>query len=78
EAPFKKWAIDFVKPFPIKVRRTQSRYVIIVTYYVMTWAEVSLVKDDITKITAKFLCKNIITQFGCLIQIMSDQGTNFL
>jgi len=77
-APFEKWAIDFIGPFLIQARWTQAQYMIIATYYITKWAKATLVRDCTTKIVAKFLYENIITWFGCPIQIVSDQGTHFL
>lgn len=41
---FDKWEIDFVGPISPSGKRNGERYIIIVTDYLMKWAEAKLVK----------------------------------
>eukprot|EP00253_Pinus_taeda_P011758 PITA_11758 len=75
--PFEKWEIDFV--VPIKPQgKIGAFYIITTTEYLTRWAEAQPVKDFTAATTAKFLFKNVLTQFGYPKILMSDHGTHFL
>jgi hypothetical protein len=59
-------------------RRTWARYIITVTEYLTIWEEVRAVKDYSVSIVAQFIFEDIITIFGFLKTLMSDQGTHFI
>ena len=75
---FEIWAIDFIGPFPIPAKRTSARYIITAVEYVTKWAEAELVDTCSSEIAAKFIYENIITRFGCPINLISDQGSHFI
>ena len=75
---FEIWAIDFIGPFPIPTKRTGARYIITAVEYVTKWAEVEHVETYSSEVAAKFINENIITRFGCLITLISDQGAHFI
>ncbi|MCO5600411.1 hypothetical protein L7F22_054523 [Adiantum nelumboides] len=76
--PFQKWGLDFVGPISSAARNTQSRYIIVATDYVTKWAEAKASRKADAITTAKFLFENIIAQFGCPFEIVSDNGTHFI
>jgi hypothetical protein len=39
---------------------------------------VQVSRIDIAKVVAQFLYENIITRFGCPLELVNDRGTNFL
>ena len=69
---FEIWAIVFIGPFPIPARRTGARYIINVVQYVTKWAEAELVDTCSSEIAAKFIYENIITRFGCPLNLIND------
>ena len=75
---FEIWATDFIRPFPIPAKRSGVRYIITAVEYVTKWAEAELVYTCSSEIATKFIYKNIITRFGCPLNLISDQGTHFI
>jgi hypothetical protein len=75
---FDKLEIDFVGLFTPQARRSGTTYIITATEYLIRWAEVALITDFTTEIIAWFIFKNVVTGFGCLCILLSDQGTHFL
>ena len=76
--PFDKWAVDFVGPNNSLGKRTGARYIITATYYLTRWVEVTPITDYTAAIAANFIFENIVTRFGCLKILMSDQGSHFI
>ena len=77
-APFEKWGIDFVGPIQPVTKHRKNRYILVATDYTTKWVEaVALQKND-ARVTARFLFENIITRFGCPLELVSDRGTHFL
>lgn len=48
------------------------------TDYATKWIEAEATKKDDAVTVAAFLYKNIITRFGCHLELVSDRGTHFL
>jgi transposase InsO family protein len=75
---FKKWEIDFVGPINPATKRSGAIYIITATGYLTIWAEATLVKYCSIETTTDFLFEQVITRFGCIRILMSDQGTQFI
>ena len=60
-----------IKPPP---RHTKKCYINTATYYTIKWVETKALKDNTMKFTAKFLYEEIITKFGCPVELVNDQG----
>ena len=68
------WPIDFMGPFPSSF---SNLYILLAIDYVSTWVEaISTPKND-AKTETKFQHKNILTRFGTLRAIISDEGSHF-
>jgi transposase InsO family protein len=59
-------------------KRLGARYIITVTEHLTRWSEVASVKECSTNTTTHFLFEKVISRFGCLRILMSDQGTHFI
>ena len=58
--------------------RTGNRYIIVATDYCTKWVEAKALRDNTAASTAKFLYECIWCRYGCLIELISDQGGHFL
>jgi len=54
-----------------------NHYILVVTDYATKWVVAWMFHTNII-ITTKFLYKHILTRFGCLLTIMTDQGTHII
>jgi transposase InsO family protein len=75
---FEKWAIDFVGPINPPGKHIGARYIITATKYLTRWEEEIVVKDCSATTVVQFIFDDIITKFGCLKTLTSDQGTHFI
>ena len=76
-APFMRWGIDFIGPVKPLGRFTGARYILVATDYATKWVEAKVLCTNTATVTAKFLYENIITRFGCPLELISDQGSHF-
>ena len=76
--PFQKWGLDFVGPFKLAATCRENGYIIVAMDYCTKWVEAKPLRDNTTASIVKFLYKSIWCQFGCLIELVSDQGTHFI
>ena len=58
--------------------RTGNRYIIIATNYYTKWVEVKALQDNTEASTTKFLHECKCSRYGCLIELISDEGVHFL
>ena len=76
--PSQKWGLDFVGLVKPLTMQTGNRHVIVTTDYCTKWVEAKALRDNTTASTAKFLYEYIWCRYGCLIELISDQGGHFL
>jgi hypothetical protein len=78
QTPSEKWGIDFVGPIIVLVSKDGQMGIttLVVTKYVTKWVEVQVNRMDTAKVVAQFLYENIITFFGCPLELMNDCGTH--
>ena len=75
---FETWAIEFIGPFPKQGKKIGARYIITIVEYVTQWAEAEPIHSCTKEVAAKFIYENIFTRFGCPLNLISDQGTQFI
>ena len=65
---------------PINPQEIRSRewYIIILIEYFTRWYEATLITYCIVKVVAWFMLENAVTRFGCLLLLLSDEGTQFM
>ena len=76
--PFAKWGLDFIGPIKPKSQSTGCEYILVATDYFTKWAEAKALRSNTAAEVARFLYENIMTRFGCPVELVSDQGTHFL
>ena len=78
QLPFEKWGLDYVGPIKPTTRGSQARYIIVATDYLTKWVEARAVRKVDARSTAWFIYEQVITRFGCPIEIVIDRGTHFI
>ena len=76
--PFHKWGLDFFSPFKPLAMRIGNRYIIVATDYCTKCVEAKPLSDNTATSITKFLYESIWCQYGCPIELVSDQGTHFI
>ena len=76
--PFQKWGIDFVGPIKPAAKLSGNKYILVATDYCTKWVEAIALRDNTARSVAKFLYNNIMTRFGCPVELVFDQGKHFL
>jgi transposase InsO family protein len=75
---FQRWGLYFIGPINPPAKGTKNKYIITATDYTTKWVEARALKDNTATSTARFIFEEIITKFGCPIELVSDQGSHFL
>lgn len=75
---FENWVIDFIGLITLPMLHNQARYIIMETEYLTGWDEATSLKDYTADTSTRFIFENIISRFGCLRSLTSDQGTHFI
>ena len=66
--------MDFVGPIKPMAKQIGNEYILVAIDYCKKWVETLALRDYKASFMAKFLYKNIMTRFGCPIELVSDQG----
>ena len=70
--PFAQWGLDILGPFP---RATGNRrFVLVAVDYFTKWAEAEALANIQDIDMKKFVWKNIVTRFGIMNSLVSDNG----
>ena len=74
--PFEKWGIDLMGHLPVTKRG--HRFIVVFTDYLTKFAEVRALKASVKKEVARFVYERIVTCFGIPLEIVSDNGPQFI
>ncbi len=72
--PFMKWELHFMGPVKSVARYIGNQYIIVTINCIIKWVKAKTLCDNIAKSTTKFIYEQIITWFGCLTHLVSDQS----
>ena len=72
---FRKWGMDIVGKFP--TAPGQKVFILIVTYYFSKWVEAEALNRITDLQIRKFIWTHVITRFGVLEEIVTDNGPQF-
>jgi hypothetical protein len=74
-APFQKLAIDFAGPLPQTT--TGHKFLLVVVCYVTKWVEAIPLPTNTASLTAETFVNQIISRYGCPLELASDNGSSF-
>ncbi|MCP3666420.1 MAG: transposase family protein, partial [Gammaproteobacteria bacterium] len=69
-------AVDILGPLPLTENR--NSVIVVFTDYLTKWVECFSLPDQKASTIAKCLVEGLICRHGCMLRLLSDQGTNFL
>ena len=73
--PFAHWGLDILVPFPRAIGN--RRFILIVVDYFTKWAEAEALVNIRDLDVKMFLWRNLVTRFGVLDSLISDNGLQF-
>ena len=74
-APLDRLFTDILGPLPTTPRN--NKYILLVTDHFSKWVEIFAVPDQTAETCASKLVNEVISRFGCPLEIHSDQGRNY-
>lgn len=74
--PFERVACDIMGPMPETERH--NKYVLVVSDYFTRWVEAYPLVDQKSETIASVIASEWVTRFGCMSELYSDNGTNFV
>ncbi len=72
---FSRWSIDFIGRLPITA--DGNRWILVAIEHVSRWVVAKAMKEATAEEVAKFIYTEIVCQFGCPQEILTDRGSNF-
>ena len=76
QAPFQQWEMDFIGEISPSSTSGFS-WILVATDYFTKWVEVIPTRNSNRKVVNNFLFNNIISRFGCLERIVTDNAMCF-
>jgi hypothetical protein len=73
-----KWGLDFIGLIKPTKRLIGNKSILTTSYYATNWVKAKALKTNIVIITIRFLYEYILTKFGCLLTIITNQGVYFI
>jgi transposase InsO family protein len=74
-APWDRISLDFCGPFPVTERG--NKYTLTIIDAQSKWVEIFAVPDETADTAAQILLNEIISRYGCPLEILTDQGRAF-
>jgi len=74
--PFEKWGINLMGPLPMT--RKGHQFIAVAADYLTKFAKIRALKSLVKYEVARFLYERVFTQFGAPLEIVSDNGPQFL
>ena len=74
-APLDRLCLDVLGPLPLT--KSGNRYILVVCDAFTKWAEAFPIPDQTAKTCASVLVREVISRFGCPLELHTDQGRNF-
>ena len=71
-----RWSLDFAGPFPITKRH--NKYVLMIVEYFSKWIELVALCDKFSEGVAYAFHDQILSRFGAPMEVLIDQGREFL
>ena len=75
-APFERWGIDFIGRLP--TTKKGNRWILVAIDHATKWPIAKAVPVATEEVVANFIYQEILMQFGCPVEILSDRGANFM
>jgi hypothetical protein len=73
---FMKWVLNFISPIKPGRKLTRNIYILVVIDYAINGVESKATNTAISK--TNFLYEYILTRFGCLLTIVTNQGVHVI
>jgi hypothetical protein len=73
-----KWGLDFVGPIKPIRRYIGNKYILVNIDYVIKWVEARTLRTNTMIVIAKKIYECILTNFGCPLTIVTNQGVHFI
>jgi transposase InsO family protein len=74
--PFERWSLDFIGVLP--TTKNKNRWVLVATDHATNWPIAKAMPEATTEAVANFIYHEIMMQFGCPREILTDRGSNFM
>ncbi|CAF2747692.1 unnamed protein product [Rotaria sp. Silwood2] len=72
---FHRWSLDFIGQLPIT--QSGNRWILIAIDHTTKWPIAQVAQNATQEVVAKFIYKEIVLNFGCPVEILTDRGNNF-
>ena len=76
QAPFQQWGMDFIGEISPKSSTSYS-WILVATDYFAKWVEAIPTRNATSKVVNTFLLNNVVSRFGCLQKIVTDNAMCF-
>jgi hypothetical protein len=74
--PFSRWGIDFVGILPVTPRG--NKWLLVAIDHSTRWPIAKAVHEATSHVVANFIYENIVCEFGCPDEVLSDRGSSFM